>query len=234
MMNKDEAEDGGVDVAAAGVAPAEPGDDGGDDKAHEEEELDVVPVLPADDGALAEVGDVCDAGLAAGLDEHPADVGVVEALVGVVRVELGVGVAVVGTVAAGPPLDGALARAGSCEGEGVLEGDGGVVGAVSPEAVVACGDAEAGDVVVEDGEEEGLALEGRVVGADEADEGGEGEEEEGDPGYFRAPVAPLEGGEGLLVGEGVGDVVVGDVDVGGGLVVGLLRFCRRRGRGHGC
>lgn len=85
----------------------------------------------------------------------------------------------VSTVAAGPPLYGALPRACACECQGVLEEDGGVVGAVGTETVVACGDAEACDVVVEDGEKEGLGLEGRVVGTDDANEGGEGEEEEG-------------------------------------------------------
>ena len=99
-MDEAEADDAGVDVAAARVAPAEPGDEGGEDEGHEDHELDVVRVLEAHDRVLGEVRDVRDTRAAAGLDEHPADVAVPEALVRVVRVEVGVGVAMVCAMAA--------------------------------------------------------------------------------------------------------------------------------------
>lgn len=67
--------------------------------------------------------------------------GVPEAFVSVVGVEVGVGVAVVGAVASGPPLDGTLDGTCTCGGEEVLEGLGGVVRTVSPETMVASGNA---------------------------------------------------------------------------------------------
>jgi len=66
------------------------------------------------------------------------DVRVEEALVGVVGVEVGVGVAMVGAVAARPPLDRALDGAGAKDGKEVLERGRSVVRAVGPEPVVTC------------------------------------------------------------------------------------------------
>jgi hypothetical protein len=58
---------------------------------------------------------------------------------GTVRVEIGVGVAMVRPMAAGPPFDGALDGAGAGEGEKVLERLGSIVRAVRPETMVASG-----------------------------------------------------------------------------------------------
>ena len=103
----DEAKTSGtrIHIAAPEVTPAEPADNGGQDEAHADDEGAVPAVLPPDDLVLVQVADIGDTGLEAGLDEHPANVGPPEAVVGVVRVEGRVGVAVVRTVAATPPLD---------------------------------------------------------------------------------------------------------------------------------
>jgi hypothetical protein len=109
-------------------------------------------VLPPDDLVAGEVGHVGDTDLASGLDEHPSDVSPPETLVGRVRVELGVGVAVVSAVAARPPLDRALDGARAGERETKLKRNRGVVRSVRPESVVTRGDAKTGDVVVDDTE----------------------------------------------------------------------------------
>lgn len=54
-----------------------------------------------------------------------------------------------------PPFDGTLDGTGAGAGEDVLQDGGSVVGPVGPESVVACGDAETGDVVVDDAASEG-------------------------------------------------------------------------------
>ena len=91
--------------AALPVTPEKSSDDGGENEAHPDDEPDVPPVLPSDDRVLAEVANVGNTGLVAGLEDHPANVGEPETLVGIVRVEGRVGVAVVRAVAARPPLD---------------------------------------------------------------------------------------------------------------------------------
>lgn len=96
-------------------------------------------MLPADDLVLAEIGDIRDAGLAAGLDNHPAHMGPEETVVGAVRVEVGVGITVVRTVTTSPPLDRALDGTCTGDGEGVFEGFGRVIRAVGPETVVTRG-----------------------------------------------------------------------------------------------
>ena len=130
----DEAQAGraGEEEAAAGVAPAQPCDEGREEEAHADDEVDVPAVLPTYDLVLGQIGDISDTRPAAGLDEHPADVAVPEALVRVVRVEVGVGVAVVCAMATRPPLDGSLDGAGAGSGKEVLQRLGCVVATVCP------------------------------------------------------------------------------------------------------
>lgn len=82
-----------------------------------------------------------------------------------------------------------------------------------PETVVACGDAETGDIVVENGKEEGLPSELDEVGADEANDGGDAEDNDVEPVKVVDKVVPSEWRKGLLSLESVFDVVVGDVEV---------------------
>jgi hypothetical protein len=59
-----------------------------------------------------------------------------EPAIGVVRIEIGVDVAVVRAVAPSPPSDGTLGCTGTCQGEEYLKGRGSIVGTVRPKAVV--------------------------------------------------------------------------------------------------
>lgn len=138
----DEAETGRTreEEAAFEITP-QASDQGRDHKAEHDDEPHIPPVLPLDDGALAQVADVGDTGLAARLDEHPADMREEEALVRVVGIEVRVGVAVMRAVATRPPLDGAFHGAGACSSQEVLQRLRRVVGAVCPETVVARRDA---------------------------------------------------------------------------------------------
>jgi hypothetical protein len=213
----------GVNITALGVPPAEPRDDGGDDKGHEEEEGEIPAMLKPDDVVPVQIGHVGGAELPAGQDDHPTDVGPEKTLVGVVRVELGIGVPMVSAVASGPPLDAALDGAGTCESEDILEGFRGVVGSMGPETVIACGDAEAGEVIVCDREKDGFPSKLGEVGADDAEDGGEGEDGDVEPVELVAPIAPREGRKGLLSLDGVVDVVVGDVEDVVVVVVDALR-----------
>jgi hypothetical protein len=97
-----------VDVPTTPVAPEIPRDGGGDGEPHEEDQPHIPALLPAYDRALAEVAHVRDARFAPRLDEHPANVGPPKSAVCIVRIEVGVDVAVVSTVATGPPSNGAL------------------------------------------------------------------------------------------------------------------------------
>lgn len=66
-------------------------------------------MLPDDDGILIEIGNIGAANvLGVLLHDHPANVGVEEAFANRVRVLVGIGVAVMGTMSAGPPADGTL------------------------------------------------------------------------------------------------------------------------------
>lgn len=137
LLDEADAQDAGVDEAADPVAPAEAADEGGEGEGHGDDALEEVCVLPDDDGVLVEVGDVGAAGaLGVLLHDHPAEVGVEEALADRVGVLFGVGVAVVSAVAARPPADGALDGTSAHGGKVDFEGEGGLVRGVSPETVV--------------------------------------------------------------------------------------------------
>ena len=130
-----------VDVPAAPVAPEIPRDGGGDGETHEEDQPHVPPLLPAYDRALAEVAHVGDTGVAPRLDEHPANVAPPKTVVCIIRIEVGVDVAVVSTVATGPPPNRTLGSTGTSQGEEYLQGVRSIVRAMRPKAVISCGNA---------------------------------------------------------------------------------------------
>ena len=99
VMNEAQPENASINVATTGVAPEEPGNHSGDDETHEEDERDVMAVLPFDDVVLAQITDVGNARLSAGLDKHPTDMAPVKTFVGVVGIEVGIGVSVVNAMA---------------------------------------------------------------------------------------------------------------------------------------
>jgi hypothetical protein len=109
-----------IKVATLPVTPAKAGNESGEDEPHEEEQVDVVLVLPPDDFVLAQVTDIGNTRLATWLEEHPANMSMPEAFMSVVGIEFGIGVSVVSTVASGPPLDRALNSAGTSQGKKVL------------------------------------------------------------------------------------------------------------------
>lgn len=137
----------------------------------------------------------------------------------IIGVKLGVGVAVVSTMTTTPPLDGTLN--GTCTGrrQYILESRTRVIRAVSPQTVVASSNAKAGDKVVENGEKECLPAKGREESTNEANSGGDGEDNGAEPIDFLVPIFPLYRREGLLGLQGVGDIVIWDVEVGGDDVV---------------
>lgn len=179
LLDEEDAEDTGVDEATHPVVPAKTRNDGGEDQAHEEDHLEVVLVLPDDDGVFVQVGDVGAADtLGVLLHEHPTEVAVQEALANAVGVLCGVGVAVVGAVVTAPPADGALDGTTTDGSEEDLERDGGVVRLVGPKTVVASSDAETSPEVVNDGPNGGLPAKRSPEGGHAAHHGDTNDEED--------------------------------------------------------
>lgn len=150
VVDEDETSGTGEEETTPPVTPSETGDHSRDEEAHGEEKRKVVLVLPLDDLVAGQVGNVGDTNLSSWLENHPSNVSPPETLVSRVRVELGVGITVMGAVTSGPPFDRALNGTGTSEGQGVLQGDGSVVGSVSPETVVTGGDTKTSNEVVDD------------------------------------------------------------------------------------
>jgi hypothetical protein len=99
LLNEANAEDTSVDETTPPVTPTQASDESRESESHEENALDVVLVLPDNDGVLIEIGDVGTAlSLRVLLEDHPAHVGVHETFANGVRVLVGIGITVVNTV----------------------------------------------------------------------------------------------------------------------------------------
>mmetsp|Transcript_5118 Transcript_5118/g.16228 ORF Transcript_5118/g.16228 Transcript_5118/m.16228 type:complete len:387 (+) Transcript_5118:650-1810(+) len=176
VVDEDHLGERGVEVPAEPVAPAEAADERGGDDAAQHREAEVVLVLVADRPRRVEVRDVDVAEVRVVLlHEHPPDVGEEEAALGVVRVEVGVDVAVVDAVVARPPLGRALEGAAARKEHRPLQELVAVVRAVREHAVVSGGDAEAVDEVEHEGDHEGVERERDAEG-----DGGGDHERRGD------------------------------------------------------
>ena len=125
-------------ISAHKVAPTEATNKSREDEAAGKNECAVPAVLPPDDLVLAQVADIRNTRLPAGLDEHPPNVRPPKAFMRVVGVERCVGVTVVSTVATSPPADRTLNGTAANQGEPDAERQGSRVGAVSPETVITC------------------------------------------------------------------------------------------------
>lgn len=130
-----------VDETAPPVTPAKASNNRREQETKDDDQVQVPAMLPLDDLVLAQIADVRNTRLTAGLDEHPANMRPPQTLVRVVRVELRVRVPVVRAVAARPPLDGPLHGAATGGRKEVLERLRRVVRAVRPEPVVPSRDA---------------------------------------------------------------------------------------------
>jgi hypothetical protein len=210
-MDKQEAGGTSKEVSTTPVTPKGTGNNGGQNDRHKEQQPDIVLVLEADNGVVDEVGDVSDTGLAAGLENHPANVRPEQTVVSSIGIEISVGVTMVSTVSSRPPLDRTLDGTSSGKGEDVLEGDRSVVGTMCPQTMVACSDTQTGHKVPKDGKDGSLELEGDGHKAVDSDEGCEGEGEGADPVDVLERITPGNWRKRLRVLERVLDIVVGDV-----------------------
>jgi hypothetical protein len=179
LLDEEDAEDTGVDEATFPVVPEETSDSRGEDQTHEDDNLDVVLVLPDDDGVLVQVGDVGAAdALGVLLHDHPAEMAVEKSLANAVWVLVGVGVAVVGAVVTAPPADGTFNGTATNESEEDTQWQTSIVRFVCPETMVTSCDAETSPEVVYDRPESRLPFErcpesGDATGEGDADDEGD-------------------------------------------------------------
>lgn len=103
---------------------------------------------------------------------------------------------------------------------------------MGPQTMIACGDAKACHVVVENSEKTGFPTELCKVGTNKANDGGEGEDSDVEIVELCGPVTPSDGWKGFYCFESVLDVVVGNIEVGRNGLVDELRLLPGGGR-HG-
>lgn len=163
VVNESQSDQSCIHQSTNCIPPAVMCDRSRDDERRGDNEREVPAVLPHDDLVLLEVADVRNTGLAAGFEQHPANVGEPETAMSVVRIEVGVRVSMVRTMAARPPMDGALD--GGCPGndQDIFKELGSVVRAVRPQTMISRRNPETRKEVECEGPDKGLPLECRVA-----------------------------------------------------------------------
>jgi len=135
VVNEQQPSSSGKEETSLPITPTKTSDTHREEQPHDQKQRQVVVVLPPDDLGSSQVGDIGDTDLGSRLEDHPTDVSPPEPFVGRVRVEVGVGVTVVSSVASGPPFDGSLDGSGSGTGEDVFKRSRGGVGSVGPQSL---------------------------------------------------------------------------------------------------
>lgn len=106
LLDEEDAKDSCIHKPARPIAPAQACHESRYSQAHRHENLQVVTVLPYHNGVCMEVRDIRTTDpLRVLLHNHPADMRVEQALANRVRVSVGIRIAVVGAMVAGPRKD---------------------------------------------------------------------------------------------------------------------------------
>jgi hypothetical protein len=106
LLNEEDAKNTGVDESAHPVSPSKTSYKAREDHSHKDNGLDVVSMLPDNDGVIVQIGDISTTNaLWVLLHDHPSDVRVEKALPNGVWVLVGVGVSVMCSVISRPPSD---------------------------------------------------------------------------------------------------------------------------------
>ena len=109
MLNEENAENSAIYESAQPVAPAKTAHERREDKAHEENDLQVVAMLPDNNRVLVKIRDISPANpLRILLHQHPAEMGVEKTLANRIWVLVGISVAVMGAMVPGPPSHGSF------------------------------------------------------------------------------------------------------------------------------
>lgn len=106
LLNDEDAENTGVNESTVPITPTKTSNHGGKQEAHEHNNVEVVLVLPNDNGVLVEIRNVGTSDtLGVLLHDHPAEMRVQKSLANGIGILVGVGVSVVSAMIARPPTD---------------------------------------------------------------------------------------------------------------------------------
>ena len=138
LLDEEDAEDATIDETTEPVTPSKTTDQCGKDESHEEDNLEIMAMLPNNDWIFVEIRDVCPPNsLWVLLHQHPAEMRVEKTLADGIGVLFSVGISVVSTMVTSPPshraLDGTATNC--CKEDAEREGSG--VGGMGPQSMIA-------------------------------------------------------------------------------------------------
>lgn len=104
LLDEEDSQNTSVDESSHPITPAKTGNEAREDHTHEDDDLDVIAMLPDNDRIIVQVGDVRTANaLWVLLHDHPADVRIEKTFSNGIWVLVGIGVSVMSSVISGPP-----------------------------------------------------------------------------------------------------------------------------------
>lgn len=137
LLNEEDSKDTSIDETTPPVSPAKSTDQSWENQTHEDDDLEVVLVLPDDDRVFVEISDVGAANsLGVLLHDHPPKVGIQKTFADGIRILIGVGIAVMSTVVPSPPSDGTFNSTSANCSKIDSQRERGRVRAMSPETMV--------------------------------------------------------------------------------------------------
>lgn len=206
LLDEEDTEDACVDESTEPVVPPKTCNERGEDEAHEEDNLEVVAMLPDNDRIFIQVADIGPPNsLGVLLHDHPTKVGVEETLANRVGILVGIGVSVMGTMISSPPSYGSFNRSTTNGSEKDPQRNCGGIGSMGPEAMIsrrdpkACGELYQSQLpvvsgrgttyVVQDSPDGSLPVEGRPGSLNEATYGDADDEKDVQPVHMFIEVA---------------------------------------------
>lgn len=163
LLDEEYTEDTSVDKSTDPVTPSETSNKRWEDQPHEDNNPEIMLVLPNNNRILVQVGDVCSTdSFRVLLQNHPSQMRVHKTLADTIRVFIGIGITMVSPVIPRPPTDRSLNGTTSNSGKENLKRNTRGIRRVSPETMVPSGYAETGPIVVGDRPDEGLSGQRRV------------------------------------------------------------------------
>ncbi len=106
LLHEENPKDAAIHKATPPIPEESTACHGGENQTHEDDHLEVMAMLPDDDGVFIQIGNIGTAdSLGILLHNHPAEMGVQQALADRVWVLVGIGVTVMGAMISGPPAD---------------------------------------------------------------------------------------------------------------------------------
>lgn len=138
LLDEKNPKNSSIDEATPPITPEGTARHRGENETHEDDDLEVMAMLPDHDRVFVQIGDVCATNsLGVLLHQHPTKVRIQKALADRVWILVGIGIPMMGAMISGPPSDRSFHRSTADGGQKDPKGCCCRIGSMSPQSMVA-------------------------------------------------------------------------------------------------